>query len=433
MSDQQYKIVFEGRTADGVEEATARANVQSLFRIPEARINQLFSGQPVVMKSGINRVQAEKYVSRLREAGVIAEMIPMTTRAPVSSGQPPRPPVNRADQASEPDGTEIHTSGFRFHGTGKEYFGIWIVNILLTVVTLGIYSAWAKVRNNQYFYGNTELEGASFQYLASPIAILKGRIVAFVALVIYTLITELFPIAGLLLVLLLLIAMPWMVVRGLKFHAINSAYRNIRFDFQGTYGQAFMVLFVWPVLTLFTLGLLAPMAARRMHKFMVENARYGTAAFSWTGTDGTYYRFFGKALLLILAFGVGAAVAGGVIHPILTFLVMTAGYLALFGYFQAGMTNLLMNHAELQSHGFGSELAPGRMVWLIVSNSILTALTLGLFIPWAKVRLASYRASQTHMAIHGNLDNFVAAEAQHTNALGDEMGEAFDVGSFLPV
>ena len=34
-----------------------------------------------------------------------------------------------------------------FRGNGYEYFRIWIVNILLTIMTLGIYSAWAKVRN----------------------------------------------------------------------------------------------------------------------------------------------------------------------------------------------------------------------------------------------------------------------------------------------
>ncbi len=33
--------------------------------------------------------------------------------------------------------------GFRFTGNGGEYFRIWIVNLMLTIVTLGIYSAWA--------------------------------------------------------------------------------------------------------------------------------------------------------------------------------------------------------------------------------------------------------------------------------------------------
>jgi uncharacterized membrane protein YjgN (DUF898 family) len=39
---------------------------------------------------------------------------------------------------------------FEFRGTGGEYFRIWIVNLLLTILTLGIYSAWAKVRQLRY-------------------------------------------------------------------------------------------------------------------------------------------------------------------------------------------------------------------------------------------------------------------------------------------
>ncbi len=56
-----------------------------------------------------------------------------------------------------------------FTGTGAGYFGIWIVNLLLTIVTLGIYSAWAKVRRLQYFYRHTEIAGSSFDFHGSPI------------------------------------------------------------------------------------------------------------------------------------------------------------------------------------------------------------------------------------------------------------------------
>lgn len=45
----------------------------------------------------------------------------------------------------------------QFRGTAKEYFKIWIVNVLLSIVTFGIYSAWAAVRTRRYFYGNTVL------------------------------------------------------------------------------------------------------------------------------------------------------------------------------------------------------------------------------------------------------------------------------------
>src|SRR6187455_1066695 len=66
---------------------------------------------------------------------------------------------------------------FEFRATGGEYFRIWIVNLLLTIVTLGIYSAWAKVRRLRYFYGNTLLDGHSFEYHGRPLAILKGRLI----------------------------------------------------------------------------------------------------------------------------------------------------------------------------------------------------------------------------------------------------------------
>ena len=64
---------------------------------------------------------------------------------------------------------------FDFRGDGFEYFKIWIVNILLTIVTLGIYSAWATVRNHRYFYSNLYLDGNNFSYLAEPMQILRAE------------------------------------------------------------------------------------------------------------------------------------------------------------------------------------------------------------------------------------------------------------------
>ena len=49
---------------------------------------------------------------------------------------------------------------FTFTGKGEEYFRIWIVNVCATLLTFGIYSAWAKVRRLQYFYRHTRIAGA---------------------------------------------------------------------------------------------------------------------------------------------------------------------------------------------------------------------------------------------------------------------------------
>ena len=64
---------------------------------------------------------------------------------------------------------------FEFKGKGGEYFSIWIVNVLLSIVTLGIYSAWATVRTRRYFYANFKLAGEGFEYHADLFKFLKAE------------------------------------------------------------------------------------------------------------------------------------------------------------------------------------------------------------------------------------------------------------------
>ena len=71
---------------------------------------------------------------------------------------------------------------FEFRGNAKEWFGIWIVNMLLSIVTIGIYSAWAKVRTKKYFYNHTYVEERNFDYHATGKQILVGRLIIIAAI-----------------------------------------------------------------------------------------------------------------------------------------------------------------------------------------------------------------------------------------------------------
>src|SRR5690606_14667469 len=134
-----------------------------------------------------------------------------------------------------------------FTGSGGEYFRIWVVNLLLSIVTIGVYSAWAKVRRQRYFHRNTYLAGSAFDYHARPLPILVGRIIAIAGLVAFIVATELEPFVALALVLAYLLALPWVVHRALRFRHANTSWRGIRFGFLGTVGQAYRALML-PVL-----------------------------------------------------------------------------------------------------------------------------------------------------------------------------------------
>jgi uncharacterized membrane protein YjgN (DUF898 family) len=151
---------------------------------------------------------------------------------------------------------------------------------LLTIVTLGIYSAWAKVRTTGYFYSHTRLDNTSFEYLGDPVAILKGRLIAFGVLILYIVVTtQLYPVTEPLFVLVLVVAMPWLVVQALRFRARNSAYRNIRFDFEDSYREAIAVFIGLPLLAVVTLGLAYPYFVFRKNEFVVRNSGYGATHF----------------------------------------------------------------------------------------------------------------------------------------------------------
>src|SRR5215469_2805881 len=121
-----------------------------------------------------------------------------------------------AIEAPAPTSSARAPEPVRFTGTRSEYFGIWIVNLLLTLITLGIYSAWAKVRRLQYFYRHTELAGSSFDFHGSPVRILVGRILALGLLFLYNYSVRLQSLWTLVIIVGLAVIMPWLLRNSLR-------------------------------------------------------------------------------------------------------------------------------------------------------------------------------------------------------------------------
>jgi uncharacterized membrane protein YjgN (DUF898 family) len=192
----------------------------------------------------------------------------------------------------------------QFTGKGGEYFGIWIVNLLLSIVTLGIYSAWAKVRRMKYFYNNTKIDGVGFDYHARPLSILKGRIIAFLVFVLYAVLSKFSPIIGFILLIALFIATPWILVRSMIFNARNSSHRGLRFDFTGKTLEAAKVFIGYPLLILVTLGLAFPFVMQRTNKFLFENHQFGASNFKSEALVKDFYMIYLKLLGVVLALAV---------------------------------------------------------------------------------------------------------------------------------
>ncbi|MBJ6727375.1 YjgN family protein [Geomesophilobacter sediminis] len=329
---------------------------------------------------------------------------------------------------------------FRFTATAKEYFGIWIVNTLLRIVSLGFYSPWAKVRRRRYFYANTLLDGAPFDYLADPLAILKGWLIAGAFVVVYSVCNRSYPAVAPFVAMFFSGVYPWILVRSRMFNCFNSTYRNIRFRFTPDYKGAYREFLWMPLLAIPTLGLIIPYLLWRQKRFLVENTHFGAASFSFDATPRAFYRLLAPVLAVVpVMIGslvwIGLAAKGGkpLAHPALALVPVGTFFLAYFlilVYVPTVMANVVWSGTSIGGLRFSLNLKVREVTWIYLSNIVSVVFTLGLLAPWAAVRMARYRFERFTVSGIGGLDSVSAGERQEVGAAGEEIGDllGFDFG-----
>jgi uncharacterized membrane protein YjgN (DUF898 family) len=359
---------------------------------------------------------------------------------PVADPVAPEPPAPAADP--------FIAAPVSFTGTGGEYFKIWIVNLALTIVTLGVYSAWAKVRRLQYFYRHTRLAGTGFDYHGDPIAILKGRIVGLVLFGLYSVIGYVNIWLAVGIVIGLAVVMPWLLARSLRFRFHNSSYRGLRFRFHGTTGQAYWIFLAFPVFTVLSLFTLGPLWHHRLKRYQFSNASYGSARFSFNAAVGEFYityilavfTFFCLiALLVVGLFGTGVLVAlasgpiaedrvslGMILFMVTAGTLYAAVLLGVQSITASRIHNECWNTAKTDHHRFASELAAWRLFGIQYTNFLATVATLGLFRPFAQVRLARYYTSTLTVFGSASFESYAAVDADDVTAVGEETADLFD-------
>lgn len=357
-------------------------------------------------------------------------------------GSPPaRPPPPPPSQPPPPPAPS-KALPLAFAGRAGDYFAIWIVNLLLTILTLGIWSAWAKVRRKRYFLGTTTIDGDAFDYLADGWTILKGRLIVAAATATYVASQSISPYLQGGLMLFYLVSYPWIVNSSLRFNARMTVWRNVRFDFAGSYWGALFVFLVMPVIGIMSFGLLLPVASRLGANYLARHSRFGTAPFHASPALAPFYVAILQSLLILVAalfvilflIGVALTLAGATPEdPIQLIesidatyftvmpLVMLAGFMLATNFYRARVRNIVVNTLSLdQHHRFDSVLSGLRYAWIVLSNGILSIASLGLLHPWAAVRAWRYQSACLSVLPAAALDAFVGQQQDSGAALGSE-------------
>ncbi|MQW93177.1 DUF898 family protein [Acinetobacter wanghuae] len=330
---------------------------------------------------------------------------------------------------------------FGFHGTGLEYFGIWIVNIVLMIVTLGLYSPWAKVRRLRYFYGNTELIQRRFDFTGIPSKILKGRLIALAIYFAISVISNLsvkWMLIGLLVVYL---AVPWLLRATIRFNARNSKFSNARFYFSGSNKQAYWIFFKSMVLFLLTAGLIFPVLLLFYKRYCFDHLYAGQLKFRFTATWLDFMKAVYVPVLALMAFSVmllmsvGMPKLGNVMYdPValsgLVGLIALAYVVLLFVFWpwiQARIFMATWNNVVLSRSKFQTDCSQVTFVWIVISNWVLRIISLGLLTPWAAIRIYRYKVESLSLYLNNDPNTMMNQLQKDHSAIAEEISDIFDL------
>jgi uncharacterized membrane protein YjgN (DUF898 family) len=307
-------------------------------------------------------------------------------------------------------GSDITASSRRtltFHGSGGTLFGIYVVNVLLTIATLGVYRFWGKVRVRSFMMSQTEFEGDRFAYHGTGKELLLGflKVVLFVGmpLTVLGVVAELSQdtmVEGairFLTSILIFVFIPVAMVGARRYRLSRTAWRGIRFAFRGRAVAFAKIFMAGSVLSILTLSLYYPFFQARQQHYMISHSHFGRRPFRF---DGRGRDLFGAYVLTLLLF------------------LPTLG-LCTF-WFQAKKTRYFWEHTFFETARFRCTVTGRQLMNMTISNWIILLVTLGLAWPWVMIR--STRFAFAYLTVEGPLDLAgIVQEPQLTTATGDAL------------
>lgn len=383
------------------------------------------------------------------------------------------------------DAAAAHRLPIRFTGSGSEYFRIWIVNLLLTLVTLGLYYPWAKVRRLRYFHGNTLVGEHPLDFHGDPKKMLRGYLLVGAMAALYSVAGSFSAVAGLIAFVIVAALWPALLKSSMQFRLANTSWRGLRFRFKGSLRGAYaamLPLFVPGLLFVAALAampdpekppqwffafflavmlgtvLLMPWLLWNLKKYQHDHYALAQWQTQLRATRGAFYGVFLKTLgvsllagLLLLgivflgamAFGVAAALGGGgesrgtgaVVAALFALAAAAFGLLVVQllprPYLTSRLQNLLWGRTGNRSLRFRSTLGFRRLLGLTLKNWLLVALTLGLYWPFAAVATARLRMEAVSIETRTDPEAlFDEARPADGEAAGDAAGDllGFDIG-----
>lgn len=355
-------------------------------------------------------------------------------------------------------GAAAPEKAIRFTGTWREYLPIAATNVLLTIVTLGVYRFWATARQRRYLWSRTDVMGDRLEWSGTGKEMFIGFLIVMAILLPFFLFIQfLFPAmvargkeaAAGGIVFLFYIGLIYLGgfarFRALRYRLTRTWWRGIRggSDEPGwNYGGEYLGRVA---LSAITMWIMWPWAATRLWNGRWNQMSFGPLGFRTAlNADGLKRRWAAVYLVPIAGF-VFAAIIAGIIgaasigaggKPNPTLFLIVGGIFALFYLIIPLMTlhwyaKFYRKAADSLSLGtleFGFDATTWDWLKLFLGNIGLAIITLGFGIAFWGYRSWSFMVRHLHLYGEVNVSDLTqSATRAPTEAEG--LADAFDIGA----
>lgn len=290
---------------------------------------------------------------------------------------------------------------FEYDGSTRQIFGIWIINILLGVITLGIYSFWGRTRMRKYVANGFSLLKDRFEYNGTGGELFRGFLKALLVIVpIYSpyFIWDQSPWVSLALVPIIYFIFI-ATHSALRYRLSRTTWRGIRGKLTGSAFDFALKNMIRGILNIITLGLLIPSSDIKIYKIIIDNTHFGNAKFNFVGTSKELFSI--NLMTILLA-------------------VPTVG-LSRFWY-SAALTRHKCANTVINALHCRATHTGGSLLLLHAVNMLIIIFTLGIGIPIVTQRNLKYFSE--HVFIVGDIN---AADILQSDEKLGSSGEGIDV------
>ena len=264
----------------------------------------------------------------------------------------------------------------KYHGNSSQFVLLFLKNLVLNLLTIGLYYPWGRVEILKFHSSATVLKDDNFNFNGNAKEVFNSFIMVYLIFIIcysLLLIATLNPGTTIQIYLLMfsyltfIIIFPFVLHGILKYRCDKTTWKGIQFTYLGIKSELFWKFITGLLITFLTLGIYGPWFLTELRKYIISHLRFGNLSFEFQG-DGAKLFWIQLKFVILMPLTLGIY-SFWYIKELLEFYI----------------DNVVVNQNETKTN-LKLTVHIGDIFRLFIVNFVLFIFSFGLATPWIIIR-----------------------------------------------